>query len=106
MQESGARYDCGLGERLYLVDPAEYIEVVFNIPFGGRVAGYYAFVGRMPMVSAHQSLGWAIKQKYFNMIPAKRFGRVDDVADTIAFLLSDKASYINGTNIHINGGLI
>ena len=48
----------------------------------------------------------AIKQKYFNMIPAKRFGRVDDVADTIEFLLSDKASYINGTNIHINGGLI
>jgi 3-oxoacyl-[acyl-carrier protein] reductase len=48
----------------------------------------------------------AIKQKYFNMIPAKRFGKVDDVADTIVFLLSDKASYINGTNIHINGGLI
>jgi 3-oxoacyl-[acyl-carrier protein] reductase len=48
----------------------------------------------------------AIKQKYFNMIPAKRFGKVDDVADTIAFLLSERASYINGTNIHINGGLI
>ncbi|MES2109193.1 MAG: SDR family NAD(P)-dependent oxidoreductase [Bacteroidota bacterium] len=47
-----------------------------------------------------------IRQKYFNMIPAKRFGRVDDVADTVAFLLSDKASYINGTNIHVNGGLI
>jgi 3-oxoacyl-[acyl-carrier protein] reductase len=48
----------------------------------------------------------AIKEKYLNMIPAKRFGKADDIADTIAFLLSDKASYINGTNIHINGGLI
>jgi 3-oxoacyl-[acyl-carrier protein] reductase len=48
----------------------------------------------------------AIKKKYLNLIPAKRFGKVDDIADTIAFLLSDKASYINGTNIHINGGLI
>ena len=47
-----------------------------------------------------------IKEKYLGMIPAKRFGTVDDVAETIAFLLSDKASYINGTNIHINGGLI
>jgi 3-oxoacyl-[acyl-carrier protein] reductase len=47
-----------------------------------------------------------IKEKYLNLIPSKRFGNVDDVADTIAFLLSDKASYINGTNIHINGGLI
>lgn len=46
------------------------------------------------------------KQKYLQMIPAKRFGKVEDVAGTIAFLLSDNASYINGTNIHINGGLI
>jgi 3-oxoacyl-[acyl-carrier protein] reductase len=47
-----------------------------------------------------------IKEKYLNMIPAKRFAKVDEIADTIAFLLSDKASYINGTNIHINGGLL
>lgn len=46
------------------------------------------------------------KDKYLGMIPAKRFGNVNDVAETIAFLVSDKASYINGTNIHINGGLI
>ncbi len=47
-----------------------------------------------------------IKEKYLNLIPAKRFGTVDDVADAIAFLLSEKASYINGTNIHIDGGMI
>ena len=47
-----------------------------------------------------------IKEKYLNLIPAKRFGKVDDIADAIAFLLSEKASYINGTNIHINGGLL
>jgi len=48
----------------------------------------------------------AIKDKYLDMIPAKRFGKADDVAEAVAFLISDKASYINGTNIHINGGLI
>ncbi len=48
----------------------------------------------------------AIKDKYLGMIPAKRFGKAEDIADAIEFLLSDKASYINGTNIHINGGLI
>ena len=48
----------------------------------------------------------AIKDKYLDMIPAKRFGKADDVAEAVAFLVSDKASYINGTNIHINGGLI
>jgi 3-oxoacyl-[acyl-carrier protein] reductase len=46
------------------------------------------------------------KDKYLAMIPAKRFGSVNEVAETIAFLVSDKAAYINGTNIHINGGLI
>jgi 3-oxoacyl-[acyl-carrier protein] reductase len=46
------------------------------------------------------------KDKYFQMIPANRYGKAEDVAEAISFLLSDKASYINGTNIHINGGLI
>lgn len=46
-----------------------------------------------------------MKEKYLNMIPAQRLGQPADVAETIRFLLSDKASYINGTNIHINGGL-
>lgn len=46
------------------------------------------------------------KAKYLNNIPAKRFGKPEDIAETIAFLLSDKASYINSTNIHINGGML
>lgn len=45
------------------------------------------------------------KEKYLKMIPSKRFGKAEDIAETICFLLSDKAAYINGTNIHINGGL-
>lgn len=51
------------------------------------------------------SLSQEIKDKYFSMIPSKRFGKTEDVAQAISFLLSDKASYINGTNIHINGGM-
>lgn len=46
-----------------------------------------------------------MKEKYLSIIPAKRMGRPEEVAQTVAFLLSDKASYINGTNIHVNGGL-
>lgn len=45
------------------------------------------------------------KNRYLKMIPAQRFGTADEVADTVAFLLSEKASYINGSNIDINGGL-
>ena len=46
------------------------------------------------------------KQEYLKAIPANRFGNVQEVAEVVAFLVSDKASYINGTNININGGIL
>lgn len=46
-----------------------------------------------------------MKEKYLKMIPAKKMGTPEDIAQTIYFLLSEKASYINGTNVHVNGGL-
>lgn len=38
-------------------------------------------------------------------IPAGRFGTVEEVADLVAFLASDKAAYITGQVVEINGGL-
>jgi NAD(P)-dependent dehydrogenase (short-subunit alcohol dehydrogenase family) len=37
-------------------------------------------------------------------IPLGRFGTPDEVAETIYFLCSDSAKYLNGSEIHINGG--
>ena len=39
------------------------------------------------------------------LIPMKRMGTADDVAHAIAFLVSDKASYITRTVLEIDGGL-
>ena len=39
------------------------------------------------------------------MIPMGRFGNPEEVADVVAFLASDKASYVTGEVISINGGL-
>lgn len=36
--------------------------------------------------------------------PLKRLGETIDIANIVLFLLSDKASYINGENINVNGG--
>lgn len=38
-------------------------------------------------------------------VPMKRYGKAEEVAATIAFLLSEGAAYITGQNIRIDGGL-
>mgnify|MGYP003385470950 FL=1 len=40
------------------------------------------------------------------MVPMKRAGTVDEVADLVGFLASDKAAYITGQIISINGGMV
>jgi 3-oxoacyl-[acyl-carrier protein] reductase len=40
-----------------------------------------------------------------DMIPMKRFGTAEEVAETVAFLCSKSASYITGQVISVNGGL-
>lgn len=45
------------------------------------------------------------EKELVNMIPAKRFGTADEVADLAGFLASKNASYITGQVISINGGL-
>ena len=39
-------------------------------------------------------------------IPAGRYGSTREIADTVAFLLSDAASYITGQNLKVDGGLM
>jgi len=38
-------------------------------------------------------------------IPLGRLGRPEDIAETVAFLVSDGAQYVTGETIHVNGGL-
>jgi 3-oxoacyl-[acyl-carrier protein] reductase len=46
-----------------------------------------------------------IREEYLKQIPLKRFGQPEDVANVVAFLATDKASYITGETIHVNGGM-
>jgi 3-oxoacyl-[acyl-carrier protein] reductase len=40
------------------------------------------------------------------MVPLGRYGSTDEVASVVAFLLSDDASYLTGTNVEISGGSV
>jgi 3-oxoacyl-[acyl-carrier protein] reductase len=46
-----------------------------------------------------------VRAAYLEHIPLKRLGQVDDVAEAVAFLASDKAGYITGQVLAVNGGM-
>ena len=46
-----------------------------------------------------------MEETILKQIPLARFGTVEDVANAIAFLVSDEASYITGQVIVVDGGL-
>jgi 3-oxoacyl-[acyl-carrier protein] reductase len=45
------------------------------------------------------------KSELTKLIPMERFGRPEDIADCVCFLVSEKANYITGQVIHVNGGM-
>ncbi len=46
------------------------------------------------------------KTEYLKTIPLGRFGKPEEVASVILFLLSDLASYMTGTVLNVSGGLV
>ena len=46
-----------------------------------------------------------IKNNFLSQIPLGHFGTPEDIAEVVAFLVSDEAEYITGQVIHVNGGM-
>lgn len=46
-----------------------------------------------------------LKNNLLTQIPAGRLGEPKDIAKAVVFLASDDAAYINGTTLHVNGGM-
>jgi 3-oxoacyl-[acyl-carrier protein] reductase len=52
-----------------------------------------------------EKLNEKVKEEILNKIPLKRMAEPVEVANAVAFLLSDEASYITGETLKVNGGM-
>ena len=59
-----------------------------------------------PMRTSGRTADPAVRAERMRVIPMRRPGEVDEVAYAILFLVSDEASYITGSEIHVDGGAI
>ncbi|MER7922352.1 SDR family NAD(P)-dependent oxidoreductase [Streptomyces sp. NPDC096057] len=69
----------------------------FRIRVNGVAPGFVA----TPMMAAVQGEDF---HRMARQVPMGRFAGPHEVADAIEFLISDKASYVNGTSLDVNGG--
>ncbi|MBQ0747191.1 MAG: SDR family oxidoreductase [Marinobacter sp.] len=49
---------------------------------------------------------YPVQEANAQKVPTGRYGKVQELGETIAFLLSDSAGYINGQSILVDGGLV
>lgn len=112
-----------------LVDGASVVNVASNDAFVGSIAGIAYSASKASLISITKSLanilsprkirvnavapGWMgdgmkapeeLLKIAVELNPLKKIGSYKEVADVILFLLSDKASYVNGETITIDGG--
>jgi 3alpha(or 20beta)-hydroxysteroid dehydrogenase len=90
------------GSSKWAVRGMSQLAAVDYAPFGIRVNAIYPGVIDTPMLAENNPEQLAM---YKNMIPLKRMGRPEEVAQVVLFLASDLSSYMSGAEIGIDGGL-
>jgi NAD(P)-dependent dehydrogenase (short-subunit alcohol dehydrogenase family) len=71
---------------------------------GGIATGIFGKAAGLPADKA-ENTAEAMKQLLANAQPIRRAGIVDDIAHAAVFLASDEATFINGHNLVVDGGL-
>ncbi len=59
-----------------------------------------------PMRTSGATADPVVREKMLKRVPMRRNGRADEVAKACLFLASDDASYITGSELHVDGGFL
>jgi 3-oxoacyl-[acyl-carrier protein] reductase len=73
---------------------------------GGRSITVNAIAPGFIDTDMTKNLSEAILDHLMKLIPLKRFGKVADVANMVAFLASEEAGYITGQTFTVDGGMV
>ena len=81
-----------------------------NITINNTLTGYFD-TERIAQLNAEKAkkmnlLTSKVREAMEATVPMKRIGRPEEYANLVCFLASEQASYITGTNIPIDGGLL
>lgn len=96
------------GQANYVASKAGIIGLTKSLSkeFGARGVTCNAVAPGFIQTKMTESLSEEVKEYYLKQIPLNKFGTAEDVADTVLFLASNKAKYITGQVISVNGGMI
>ncbi|HOO43616.1 MAG TPA: 3-oxoacyl-[acyl-carrier-protein] reductase [Bacillota bacterium] len=96
------------GQSNYVASKAGVIGLTKTLAkeFGSRHIRVNAVAPGFIETEMTSALSEDVRQLYLGQIPLNRFGTVEDIANACLYLASDKASYITGQVISVNGGMI
>ena len=111
------------GRIITITSPAAYLGFAGQTNYGAAKAGQIGFTKSLAKETARKGitvncvapgfidtgfldgLSEDLRREYKSMVPMRRFGQPQDVAEAVLFLASRKAAYITGATLEVTGGL-
>ena len=59
-----------------------------------------------PMMNKAAESMPGLEEQFTNMVPMKRVGKPEEIAETVFWLFSDASSYVTGTSFPVDGGML